>query len=121
MTHGKTWALQQVRIRESARINKGRFGIEYKQRVRVLEPGTFEVWEAGDDSANAGYTQIEAGTMSVRTSRFARSMGKRWVLGRPPLLPIAALNISHYQKASDLTQSLHIAAQPILMVPAWMI
>ena len=37
------------------------------------------------------------------------------LFSRPPLLPMAALNISHYQKASDLTQSLHIAAQPILI------
>ena len=109
--------LQQIRIRESARVNKGRFGIEYKQRVRVLEPGTFELWEAGDDSANAGYTQIEAGTMSVQNIPLCTVYGQKMgvLFSRPPLLPVAALNISHYQKASDLTQSLHIAAQPILI------
>ena len=109
--------LQQVRIRESARVNKGRFGIEYKQRVRVLEPGSFELWEAGDDSANAGYTQIESGTMSVENIPLCTVYGQKMgvLFSRPPLLPIAALNISHYQKASDLIQSLHIAAQPILI------
>ena len=109
--------LQQVRIRESARVNKGRFGTEYKQRVRVLEPGTFEVWEAGDDSANAGYTQIEAGTMSVANIPLCTVYGQKMgvLFSRPPLLPVAALNISHYQKSSDLVQSLHVAAQPILI------
>ena len=93
--------LQQVRVRESARVNKGRFGIEYKQRVRVLEPGTFELWEAGDDSANAGYTQIESGTMSVGDIPLCTVYGQKLgvLYSRPPLLPIAALNISHYQKA----------------------
>lgn len=109
--------LQQVRIRESARVNKGRFGIEYKQRVRVLEPGAFEVWEAADDTANAGYVQIESGSMSVENIPLCTVYGQKMgvLFSRPPLLPIAALNISHYQKSSDLTQSLHVAAQPILI------
>ena len=109
--------LQQVRIRESARVNKGRFGIEYKMRVRVLEPGTYELWEAADNTANAGYAEIESGTMSVSNIPLCTVYGQKLgvLFSRPPLLPIAALNLSHYQKASDLTQSLHIAAQPILI------
>ena len=83
----------------------------------MLEPGTFEVWEAGDDSANAGYTQIEAGTMSVANIPLCTVYGQKMgvLFSRPPLLPVAALNISHYQKSSDLMQSLHVAAQPILI------
>ena len=109
--------LQQVRIREAAKLNKGRFGIEYKQRVRVLEPGKFELWEAGDNTADAAFTQIDSGNMSVPNIPLCTVYGhKLGVLhSRPPLLPLAALNISHYQKASDLTQSLHIAAQPLLI------
>ena len=108
--------LQQVRIREAAKLNKGRFGIEYKQRVRVLEPGKFELWEAGDNTADASFTQIDSGSMSVPNIPLCTVYGsKLGVLhSKPPLLPLAALNISHYQKSSDLTQSLHIAAQPIL-------
>ena len=99
--------LQQVRIRESTRQNKGRFGIEYKMRVRVLEPGTYEVWEAADNTANAGFTEIESGTMSVSNIPLCTVYGQKLgvLFSRPPLLPIAALNLSHYQKASDLTQA----------------
>ena len=111
--------LQQVRIREVARVSKGRFGIEYKHRVRVLEPGKYELWEANDNAGDAAYEQIESGSMApYRDIPLCTVYGQKLAVlySRPPLLPIAALNISHYQKSSDLTQSLHIAAQPIMVM-----
>jgi len=109
--------LQQVRIRETARVNKGRFGIEYKHRVRVLEPGKYELWESTDDGGDGGYQLIETGSMQpYQDIPLCTVYGQKLAVlySRPPLLPIAALNLSHYQKSSDLTQSLHVASQPIL-------
>ena len=110
--------LQQLRVREAARVPKGRFGVEYKSRVRVLEPGSYEVWEAADDQGAADWKIIESGSMSVKDIPVCTVYGQKEAVmySKPPLLPLAALNISHYQKASDLTQSLHIAAQPILVM-----
>lgn len=109
--------LQQVRIRETARVPKGRFGIEYKNRVRVLEPGSYEVWEAADSRGDAGWMQIESGTTSVADVPLATVYGdKQGVLySKPPLLALAHQNLDHYRKASDLTQSIHISSQSLLV------
>ena len=37
----------------------------------------------------------------------------------PPLLDIASLNITHYQRQADLINALHIAAMPILVLEGW--
>ena len=111
--------LQQVRIRETARVSKGRFGIEYKHRVRVLEPGKYELWESTDDGGDGGFQLIESGSMEpYRDIPLCTVYGQKLAVlySRPPLLPIASLNLSHYQKASDLTQSLHIASQPVMVM-----
>ena len=112
--------MTQLRMREVAKVAKGRFGVEYKNRVRVLEAGSgekcaFELWEENSDGGD--YVLIESGTMSISQIPLATVYGQKLGVlhSRPPLLPIAALNISHYQKSSDLTQSLHIAAQPLLI------
>ena len=37
----------------------------------------------------------------------------------PPLVDIASLNITHYQRQADLIHALHIAAMPILVLEGW--
>jgi hypothetical protein len=37
----------------------------------------------------------------------------------PPLIDIANLNITHYQRQADLIHALHIAAMPILVLEGW--
>ena len=110
--------LQQVRIREAFRQPKGRFGTEYKSRVRVLEPGKYELWQAKGEQGDSGWEVIESDTISVENIPLCTVYGqKQGVLySKPPLLPVAYLNLSHFQKAADLTQSLHVAAQPILVM-----
>ena len=109
--------LQQVRIRETARVPKGRFQVEYKNRVRVLEPGLYEVFEAADAQGDAGWSQIESGTTSVADVPLATVYGdKRGVMfSKPPLLALAHQNLDHWRKSSDLTQSIHISSQAILV------
>ena len=38
---------------------------------------------------------------------------------KPPLVDIASLNITHYQRQADLINALHIAAMPILILEGW--
>ena len=38
---------------------------------------------------------------------------------QPPLLDIANLNITHYQRQADLIHALHIAAMPTLVLEGW--
>ena len=37
----------------------------------------------------------------------------------PPMIDIANLNITHYQRQADLIHALHIAAMPILIIEGW--
>ena len=109
--------LQQVRVRESARVPVGRFSIEYRNRVRVLEPGKYELYESGTDNATNEWTLIESGAVSVKEVPLCVVYGdKRGVLfSKPPLSALAHQNLDHYRKASDLTQSIHISSQSILV------
>ena len=109
--------LQQVRIRETARVPKGRFQVEYKNRVRVLEPGVYSVWEAADGQGDAGWSEIESGTTSVAEVPLCTVYGEKKgvMFSKPPLLALSHQNLDHYRKASDLTQSIHISSQSILV------
>ena len=109
--------LQQVRIKETAAMPKGRFGLEYKNRVRVMEPGSYELWEAKGENGVAGWEVIESGVTSVPDIPLCTVYGDKLgiLYSKPPLEQVAWMNISHFQKSSDLTQSLHIAAMPILV------
>ena len=41
------------------------------------------------------------------------------LISSPPLIDIANLNITHYQRQADLIHALHIAAMPILILEGW--
>lgn len=108
--------LQQVRIRELASVPVGRFGIEYKNRVRVLEPGKWELWEAQGERGTSGWQMISSGRMSVSDIPMVSVYGSKLgvLYSEPPLEEIAQLNLTHYQRHADLIQCLHVASQPIL-------
>ena len=107
--------LQQVRLREVAALPKGRFGNEYKQRIRVLEPGRWELWQQTDGK---GWDVIEGGTTSLADVPMVTTYSNKIsaLYSKPPLTEIAHLNLSHYARHADLIHALHIAAQPMLVL-----
>jgi hypothetical protein len=111
--------LQQVRIKEVVSVPKGRFGNEYRNRIRVLEPGKWEVWEEKDDIKK--WEIVEQGGTSLSdipmVTTYSNKIGT--LFSKPPLTEIAQLNLSHYARHADLIQALHIAAQPILVLKGW--
>jgi len=112
--------LQQVRMKEVVSVPKGRFGNEYKQRVRVMEPDHWEVWERQDDGP-VTWIMVEEGPITVgeipMVTTYAGKIGT--LFSKPPMGEIAQLNLTHYQRHADLIQALHIAAQPILVLKGW--
>jgi hypothetical protein len=110
--------IQQVRIREQLARPDGRYGLKFVEQIRVLTPGGYELWE---DMETTGWTQIESGSISVPVVPLAVTYaGKLGTLySKPPLLDIAHLNLTHYQRHADLIHALHVAAQPILVLKAW--
>jgi hypothetical protein len=113
--------LQQVRIRETTAVPMGRFGQEYKNRVRVLEPGKWELFEAPGELGNTGWELIDSGRISVSEVPMVTVYGNKigTLFSEPPFEEIAQLNLTHYQRHADLIQCLHVAAQPIMVLKGW--
>lgn len=110
--------LQQVRLKEVAAVPKGRFGQEYKNRVRVLEKGKWELYEASGELGTTGWTIIDQGRISVENIPLVSTYSNKLapLYSDPPLEEIAQLNLTYYQRHADLIQALHIAAQPLLVL-----
>ena len=132
--------LIQVRIAEKAVVPTGEFGERVYDQVRVIEPGKYRIYRkkeaekalyttqdstySGDFSspANANdYELIESGEYSLgEIPLITVYSGKTDTLtSKPPMLDIAYLNLTHFQRQADLIHSLHVASQPMLVLEGW--
>lgn len=112
---GGTTMLTQLRIAECREVADGQFGTASIPRVRVLTPGAFEIYEENDKKE---YVLVDAGTTSLNVIPFVPFYGKKdgFMMGGPPLLDLAYLNVKHWQSQSDQDTILHVARVPILAV-----
>ena len=107
----------QVRINEYVTEDLGAFGDEVVRQIRVLEPGRYQLWRKGEDGwalYQEGLTSLPVIPMAVT---YSNKIGE--LTSKPPLLPIANLNILHAQRQADLQHSLHVAALPILVLKSF--
>ena len=129
----------QVRIAEKAVVPAGEFGEQVFEQVRVIEPGSYSVYRKKEpekdlhwqDNSYAGnfdppegekdYEIVESGEFSLGEIPLTTIYsGKTDTLtSKPPLLDIAHLNLSHFQRQADLIHSLHVASQPLLVMDGW--
>ena len=109
--------LQQVRLREMAVVQKGRFGTEGKERVRVIEPTKYELWEKQPN----GWAPIENGPIAIGEIPLVTTYSGKiaTLMSSPPMGELAQLSLAYYRVHSDLQQALHVAAQPILVLKGW--
>lgn len=111
--------LTQLRIKETAQVPDGDFGDKRVERVRVLTPGAWEVWEKSDAlvDGRAAWTTVERGVSGLQVIPFVPLYGSRlsYMLGETPLLDLAYLNVKHWQSQSDQDTILHVARVPILL------
>ena len=117
VTQGGKTVLTQLRLTESVDEDNGEFGTKQVTQVRVLEPGK---WTTYREKAAAGPTktwqQHETGTTSVKVIPFVPVYGfrKGFMVGTPPMLELAHLNVEHWQSKSDQQTILHVARVPVL-------
>lgn len=107
--------LVQVRIRETHSVKDGLYGEKQVERIRLLEPGKWAVYEGGE----SGWTlaKYDDGTPMQGTNSLTEIplvtifTGKRLtnMTAKPPLLPLAHLNHTHWQSSSDQRNILHYA------------
>lgn len=105
--------LAMLRIFECAEVEDGDYGSVFADRVRVLRPGSWELWERIGDKP---FAMIESGTTNLDSIPFVPVYGERvaTMVGRPPLMDLAHLCVKHWQSQSDQDTILHVARVPIL-------
>jgi hypothetical protein len=107
--------LVQARIMERVLEPKGDFGETEVEQVRVLQPGQFWVFRKDQNGDwgiydNGDYSLDEIPLVTIK----ARG-GNSLMTAEPPLLPVAEVNVAHWQSQSDQRNILHVVRCPILM------
>ena len=109
--------LTQVRIHEYTTRPLNEFGEEQIEQMRVIYPGRYDLYTLGQElvefEQEGRYSLDEIPLVPIYSNR--RGM----LRSQPPLLDIANLNITHYQRQADLIHALHIAAMPTLVLEGW--
>lgn len=107
-------ALTQLRIAETAEEEDGPYGVKTVNRVRVLTPGAWELWQEG----TGGWSMIDSGTTTLQSIPFVPIYGIRrgYMRGHPPLLDLAHQNVKHWQQQSDQDDSARFARKRLLVV-----
>jgi hypothetical protein len=85
--------------------------------MRVIYPGRYDLYTLGQElvefTATGDYSLNEIPLVPIYSNR------RGLLISQPPLLDIANLNITHYQRQADLIHALHIAAMPTLVLEGW--
>jgi len=109
--------LLQVRIHDYDVRPLNEFGEEQVEEMRVIYPGRYDLYTLGQElvefTATGGYSLDEIPLVPIYSNR------RGLLVSQPPLLDIANLNITHYQRQADLIHALHIAAMPTLVLEGW--
>ena len=103
---GGTQRLTQVRFTETITRASGEYGEETVERVRVLFPGRYEVWEPTKTQTTSGsrqYVLVEEGATTNSEIMLAPVYTNRVGLleGEPPLSALAELNQEHWVSSSE--------------------
>ena len=109
--------LTQFRYLEMAQVEDGRYGSKWVERVRVLEPGKFELWEKADNRAES-WNLIEQGTYDLDEIPVSTVYGRREgvMVSSPPLLEVANINLLYDLALCDHSHQMSVAATPILVL-----
>lgn len=111
----------QARIRESALVSDGPYGEATAERIRVLTPGAYEVWERVRTGQTEEWAMIENGLTSLPRVPLVPLYGERTgaFQSRPPLLDLAFMNVAYWQDYSDYANAITVASFPILAASGW--
>lgn len=114
---GGVEVLQHVRIVEQYTVQDG-FAEVCKRRIRVLEPGLVQLWEPVKRASSQGeeWEMVDEWATGLDyiplVTFYAHRQG--FMLGKPPLLDLAHLNVAHWQSSSDQRHILTVSRFPIL-------
>lgn len=100
--------ITQLRIRETVSEDDGEFGERKIEQVRVLTPGA---WATHRKAQGGEWVLHESGATTLPVVPFVPVYGKRagFMLGEPPLMNVAHMNVQHWQDSSDQQKSVRFA------------
>ena len=107
-----------VRLRENI-VHRIGFAEVLVERIRVLEPGVFQVWEKVDTKKKKDeWRVVETGATGIDFIPILTYYSQRdgFLMSKPPLEDLAYLNIRHWQSMSDQINVLTVARFPMLAV-----
>jgi len=115
---GKT-LFTQLRIRETEEVDDGQFGVKQVNRIRVLEPRRWTLYEEQKDEQinQMKWVVIGAGPTTLDIIPLAVFMPGKTIsalTAEPPLDDLAYMNLAHWQSTSDQMNILHFTRLPIL-------
>lgn len=112
---GAKLTIMQLRISEEVEENEGSFGTNRIQQIRVLSPGTWELYRL---NAHNEWSLYDQGITTLPFVPFVPFYGSRkgFLVGRSALENLAYQNVKHWQSQSDQDTLLHVARVPILVV-----
>lgn len=97
--------LEQVRYLETITVPVGTYGEETIERVRVVMPGAYEIWEPAKGVAlsTKQWTLVESGTTTASEIMLVPVYTNRvgFMEGEPPLSALAELNAEHWLSSSE--------------------
>lgn len=115
---GGAEVLQHVRIVETYTEQSG-FAEVTKQRIRVLEPGLVQLWERDEKASKKDaevWVMVDEWSTGLDYIPMVTFYADRqdFMMGKPPLLDLAWLNVAHWQSTADQRHILTVARFPIL-------
>lgn len=117
---GTTWELEEFRFEEYVTEPDGEWGERQVRQVRVLRPGSWEVHRMAQSAsprvAVGDWVVHDKGLMTLQRVPVVPFYGhnRGFMLGAPPMIDLAYLNVKHWQSQSDQDTLLHVARVPIL-------
>lgn len=116
---GGSMVLTQLRLMETVEEPEpdSQFAVKSVAQARVLEPGKWTTYRKVKDSSGVESWQKHLeGTTSIDVIPFVPVYGirKDFMIGTPPMIELAHMNVEHWQSKSDQQTILHVARVPIL-------
>jgi hypothetical protein len=105
--------LTQIRIRETETEPDGLWGEKQVERIRVIYPDRYELYQKAKRNQ---WSIVEQGEISLGRipllTFYTNKTG--FMTATPPLLDLAHLNVQHWQTSSDQEHILHFIRFPLL-------
>jgi hypothetical protein len=95
--------LSQIRIKECAEVPDGDWDVKEVERVRVITPDSWELWEKVEDGGDQPWRREARGTHTFGSVFLVTAHASRtgYLESEPPLEGLAWLNLAHWQSMSD--------------------